>query len=47
MINDYINKYEAKTKKLLDSVSDAIHLLIYSDKTEQAYLNWIKYNLIG
>jgi len=31
-----------KPKKLLDRVSDTIHLKQYSNKTEQTYLNWIK-----
>ncbi len=32
----------AKPKKLLEQVSDRIHIKQYSTKTEQAYLNWIK-----
>ena len=31
-----------KPKKLLDRVRDTIHLKQYSNKTEGAYLNWIK-----
>ena len=31
-----------KPKKLLDKVRETIRLKKYSDKTEQAYLNWIK-----
>jgi hypothetical protein len=31
-----------KPKKLLDRVRETIRLKKYSDKTEQAYLNWIK-----
>ena len=31
-----------KPKKLLDRVHETIRLKQYSNKTEQAYLNWIK-----
>ena len=31
-----------KPKKLLNRVREIIRLKKYSDKTEQAYLNWIK-----
>ena len=32
----------ARPKKLLEQVSDRIRVKQYSNKTEQAYLNWIK-----
>ena len=32
----------ARSKKLLEQVSDRIHIKQYSTKTEQAYINWIK-----
>ena len=31
-----------KSKKILDRVRDTIHLKQYSNKSEGAYLNWIK-----
>ena len=31
-----------KSKKILDGVRDTIHLKQYSNKSEGAYLNWIK-----
>ena len=33
---------EPPPKKLLEQVSDAIHLLRYSPRTEETYVHWIK-----
>lgn len=41
-IDDYINNMNPKPKKLLDRVRETIRLKQYSNKKEQAYLNWIK-----
>ena len=35
-----------KPKKLLDRVRETIRLKQYSNKTEQAYLNWIKHYIL-
>jgi len=37
---------DQKPKKLLDRVRKKIRLKNYSNKTEQAYLNWIKQHII-
>jgi site-specific recombinase XerD len=42
MIIDYISTDEPKTDKNLDRVSDNLRLKQYSNKTEGAYLIWIK-----
>ena len=36
----------ARPKKLLEQVSDRIRVKQYSNKTEQAYLNWIKHYIL-
>jgi hypothetical protein len=39
---DYINRDEPKTKKISNGIRDTLQPNKYSNKTEQANLNWIK-----